>query len=54
MADPGHIGIVHSNNPTPIYFYTFFMAFTSMSFLLKHCIWLSDEVNFETSRTSLA
>ena len=24
MADPGHIGIVHSNNPTPIYFYTHF------------------------------
>ena len=24
MADPGHIGIVHSNNPTPIYFFTFF------------------------------
>ena len=27
MADPGHIGIVHSNNPTPIYFYTFFYGF---------------------------
>jgi hypothetical protein len=24
MADPGNIGIVHSNNPTPIYFYTHF------------------------------
>jgi hypothetical protein len=27
MSDPGQICIVHSNNPTPIYFYTFFYGF---------------------------
>jgi hypothetical protein len=27
MSDPGQICVVHSNNPTPIYFYTFFYGF---------------------------
>ena len=40
MADPGHIGIVHSNNPTPIYFFTFFYGF-EVYVLLAQALYLA-------------
>ena len=40
MADPGHIGIVHSNNPTPIYFYTFYYGFY-VDVLLAQALYLA-------------